>query len=162
MVPFCKTHFTHELSKFSNTTVSFVNTCTVGIIKSVMGAKIYKAPWCQNSLEEHLIPLCRMEEGGGGGLCSSPTSHKATVSARRQYSSYPKISFCYFFNLKALHFMNNKITIMHRIIYYQNYTHLVAKSIFSRNSNKQFKPSNSINLCTNLQEKTLITIHYSP
>lgn len=108
------------------------------------------------------FPCAEWRKGGGGGLCSSPTSHKATVSARRQYSSYPKISFCYFFNLKALHFMNNKITIMHRIIYYQNYAHLVAKSIFSRNSNKQFKPSNSINLCTNLQEKTLITIQYSP
>lgn len=162
MVPFCKTHFTHELSKFSNTTVSFVNTCTVGIIKSVMGAK---------NLQGTLIskfsggaPHSPVQNGGrgGGGLCSSPTSHKATVSARRQYSSYPKISFCYFFNWKALHFMYNKITIMHRIIYYQNYAHLVAKSIFSRNSNKQFKPSNSINLCTNLQEKTLITIQYSP
>lgn len=113
---------------------------------------IFKIFW-----REHFTPLCRR---GKRYMYSSPASHRAPVIATRQCSSYLKISSCYFFSIwtpctlwiiKYMYYAQNNLL--------QKCTHLVAKSIFSRNSNKQFKPSNSINLCTNLQEKALITIH---
>lgn len=102
------------------------------------------------------FPCAEWKKGGGCAPLQHPTKPLLVQEDSTPATlKFPSVTF-------SIEKPCNKITIMHRIIYYQNYAHLVAKSIFSRNSSKQFKPSNSINLCTNLQEKTLITIHYSP